>query len=231
MGHPASPILRRIGSDRGPRPPKGQSVKSGRGARSARPQRLPRRTRGDVDDHPIAPTKPLSASPHAVIQPGRPCGRGLAAACGPRVEGPDPVDNAGERRIPRGGSLQESKFQVWPAAIRPQTPAVPGTKRPPGFGRRSDAQRQLDISPDSHSPRTSRARPEGHSEHCTASGGRRKYRQTRSAAAADVLLRVWCRALRASHTPNPERETVEQGRCRGEEYSPLHILSGRTLTH
>ena len=78
------------GSDRGPRPPKGQSVKSGRGARSARPQRPSRRTGGDTDDHPIAPTKPLSASPHAVIQPRRPCGRGLAAAYGPRVEGPTP---------------------------------------------------------------------------------------------------------------------------------------------
>ena len=85
-----------------------------------------------------------------MIQPGRPCGRRLAAACGPRVEGPDPVDNADERRIPRGGSLQESKFQVWPAAIRPQTPAVPGTKRPPGFGRHSGAPRRLDISQVGH---------------------------------------------------------------------------------
>ncbi|KAJ5193256.1 hypothetical protein N7449_009398 [Penicillium cf. viridicatum] len=32
-----------------------------------------------------------------------------------------PVDNAGERRIPRGGSLQESEFRVWPEAIDPQT--------------------------------------------------------------------------------------------------------------
>jgi hypothetical protein len=62
-------------------------------------------------------------------------------AYGPRVEGPDPVDNTDERRIPQGGSLQESRFQVWPAAIRPQTPAMPGTKRPPDFGRRSDVPR------------------------------------------------------------------------------------------
>ena len=52
------------------------------------------------------------------------------------MKGPDPVDNAGERRIPRGGSLQESGFRVWPAAIDPQTPTVPGAKRPPGFGHR-----------------------------------------------------------------------------------------------
>ncbi|KAI3117977.1 hypothetical protein CBS147326_9959 [Penicillium roqueforti] len=52
------------------------------------------------------------------------------------MKGPDPVDNAGERRIPRGGSLQESEFRVWPAAIDPQTPTVPGAKRPPGFGHR-----------------------------------------------------------------------------------------------
>jgi hypothetical protein len=128
-------------------PRRGRSSLNGRDARSVRPQRLPRRTRGDVDDHPIAPTKPLSAGPHAGIQPGRPLGRGLAAAYGPRVEGPDPVDNAGERRIPRGGSPQESKCQVWPAAIRPQTPAVPGTKRPPGFGRHSDTPRLTRYDP------------------------------------------------------------------------------------
>lgn len=55
------------------------------------------------------------------------------------MKGPDPVDNAGERRIPRGGSLQESEFRVWPAAIDPQTPTVPGAKRPPGFSHHSGA--------------------------------------------------------------------------------------------
>jgi hypothetical protein len=121
---------------------------NGRDARSVRPQRHPRRTRGDVDDHPIAPTKPLSAGPHAGIPPGHPLGRGRAAAYGPRVEGPDPVDDAGERRIPRGGSPQESWCQVWPAAIRPQTPAVPGTKRPPGFRRHSDAPTSDSVRPE-----------------------------------------------------------------------------------
>lgn len=44
------------------------------------------------------------------------------------------MDDAGERRFPRGGSLQESLRQAWSATIHPQTPAVPGTKGPPGFG-------------------------------------------------------------------------------------------------
>lgn len=57
------------------------------------------------------------------------------------MKGPDPVDNAGERRIPRGGSLQESEFRVWPAAIDPQTPTVPGAKRPPGFSHRGGVTR------------------------------------------------------------------------------------------
>lgn len=101
--------------------------------RSTRKERTRRSTaaappayRGDTSDYPIAPTKPLSTGPHAGPT-RRPCGRWLAAAYGPRVEGPDPVDNADERRIPRGGSLQESEFQVWSATIDPQTPAVPGT--------------------------------------------------------------------------------------------------------
>ena len=58
------------------------------------------------------------------------------------MKGPDPVDNAGERRIPRGGSLQESGFRVWPAAIDPQTPTVPGAKRPPGFSHHSGGTRE-----------------------------------------------------------------------------------------
>ena len=49
------------------------------------------------------------------------------------------------RRLPPG-----IWYQVWPAAIRPQTPAVPGTKRPPGFGRHSGAPRRLDISQVGH---------------------------------------------------------------------------------
>ena len=69
------------------------------------------------------------------IPPGkRPHRRRRAAAYGPREGGPDPVDNADERRIPRGGSPRESRYRDWPAANDPQTPTVPGTQRSPGFG-------------------------------------------------------------------------------------------------
>ena len=69
------------------------------------------------------------------IPPGkRPHGRRRAAAYGPQEGGPDPVDNADERRIPRGGSPRESRYRDWPAANDPQTPTVPGTQRSPGFG-------------------------------------------------------------------------------------------------
>ena len=91
---------------------------------------VPGTTRAAIQLPPLSPSAPVRTQ---VFPPGRPSGRGRAAAYGPRVEGPDPVDNAGERRIPRGGSLQESKFQVWPAAIRPQTPAMPRPKRAPDF--------------------------------------------------------------------------------------------------
>lgn len=44
------------------------------------------------------------------------------------------MDDAGERRIPQGSFLRESRCQVWPAAIRPQTPAMPRPLRAPDFG-------------------------------------------------------------------------------------------------
>lgn len=40
------------------------------------------------------------------------------------------MDNVDERRLPQGGSPQESWYQDWPAANDPQTPPVPGAKRP-----------------------------------------------------------------------------------------------------
>ncbi|KAJ5195653.1 uncharacterized protein N7498_009091, partial [Penicillium cinerascens] len=63
-------------------------------------------TRTTIQLPPLSPSEPVRTQ---VFQPGRPCGRWLAAAYGPRVEGPDPVDNADERRIPQGGFLQESR--------------------------------------------------------------------------------------------------------------------------
>jgi hypothetical protein len=63
------------------------------------------------------------------------------SGCGiwPSGEGSRPRGHANEWRIPRGGSLQESEFQVWPAAIDPQTPTLPGTERHPDFSHRRDA--------------------------------------------------------------------------------------------
>ena len=62
----------------------------------------------------------------------------MRALCGLRHTGLGwgvrPRGHADERRLPRGGSPRESGYQDWPAANDPQTPSVPGTKRPPGFG-------------------------------------------------------------------------------------------------
>ena len=66
---------------------------------------VPGTTRAAIQLPPLSPSAPVRTQ---VFPPGRPGGRRRAAAYGPRVEGPDPVDDAGERRIPRGGSPQES---------------------------------------------------------------------------------------------------------------------------
>ena len=195
ISHLRAPLLPPEESTRAHSPRRGRSLIHGRDARGARPHRLPRRTRGDVDDHPIAPTKPLSAGPHAGIQPGRPFGGGgwlRHTALG--WEGPDPVDNAGGRRIPRGGSLQESKCQVWPAAIRPQTPAVPGAPGAPDFGRRSGAQRVTKCDHGRHPPRASRARPERDAPNTVwrAAAGEAPADAERSCSRRSP--RCWCRA-------------------------------------
>jgi hypothetical protein len=136
------------------------------------------------------------------------------------------VDNAGEQRIPRGGSLQESKFQVWPAAIRPQTPAVPGTKRPPGFGRRGGTPRSPRCGPrTSHPPQASRPRPKGHSELRMASGGREDTGQTQSAAAADVLLRGRLPGPKGVELTHPGKRDDRAGKSSGEYY----LASTQTL--
>jgi hypothetical protein len=128
----------------GAHPPEGGKkvdIRKGRPKVPGRRDR-PRRTGGATRGHPIAPTKPLSAGPHAGHPPAA-RGRGLgAAAYGPRVEGPIPrgprwrtADAAG--RFPPG-----IWFQVWRAANRPQTPSVPGPARAPGFGCCSGAPRR-----------------------------------------------------------------------------------------
>jgi hypothetical protein len=139
-GHPRG-LVRRSGRLPGrPTPPRGCECRYKEGTHEASGRRdrpgVPGETRTTIQLPPLSPSAPVRTQ---VSQPGRPCGRGLAAAYGPRVEGPDPVDDAGERRIPQGGSLPESRCQGWPAAIHPQTPSVPGTKRPPDFRRDDDA--------------------------------------------------------------------------------------------
>ena len=98
---------------RGPRaavpPRRGEECRYQEGAHEAPGRRgapgVPGTTRAAIQLPPLSPSAPVRTQ---VFPPGRPSGRGRAAAYGPRVEGPDPVDNAGERRIPRGGSPQES---------------------------------------------------------------------------------------------------------------------------
>ena len=86
---------REVPPGRAHNPRGGQSVYQEGTPEGARPRRQPRRTGDDIDDHPIAPTKPLSTGPHAGVQrPGPPLraggGGGVAAAYGPREEGPTP---------------------------------------------------------------------------------------------------------------------------------------------
>ena len=112
----------------------------GRGATSApgrrEPPGVPGSPRATIQLPPLSPSRPVR---HAE-DPARPPGR-AGAGCGiwPSGGGTGPRGHAGERRLPQGGSLQESRRQVWPAANHPQTPTEPGTQGPPGFGRRYDA--------------------------------------------------------------------------------------------
>ncbi|KAJ5223214.1 hypothetical protein N7469_009454 [Penicillium citrinum] len=132
-------------SGRGPRAaaplPEGGGVEDrdhGWGARGARPARRPRRTGDDTGGHPIAPTKPLSAGPHAGV-PAWPPGR-AEAGCGIRPSGGGSGPRGRRRRTadPTGRLPPGIWCQAWPAAIHPQTPSVPGAQRPPGFGRSDD---------------------------------------------------------------------------------------------
>ncbi|KAH2126092.1 hypothetical protein KXW66_004246 [Aspergillus fumigatus] len=105
-----------------------------------------------------SPSEPVRTQ---VIPSDRPRGRWRAAAYGPRVGGPDPADTptkGGSRGAAPPGNL---------AANDPQTPSVPGTKRPPGFGHPSDVGSRAFLSTAQSGPGTgarrmsrgSRARP------------------------------------------------------------------------
>jgi hypothetical protein len=158
---------------------------------------------------PLSPSAPVRSQG---IPPGRPHGRWRAAAYGPRVEGPDSADtptNGGSRGVAPPRNL---KFQVWPAANHPQTPAVPGTKRPPGFGHRSACvpSRQWRSGPTYQPPPTASGRtPRG----TPNSNGRVAGRQTRRAdctnrtAAVGDDPRDWDgdRTRRNPTIPDPER--------------------------
>ena len=87
---------------------------------------VPRMTRAAIQLPPLSPSGPVRTQ---VFRPSRPGGRWLAAAYGPRVEGPDPVDNADERRIPRGGSPQESSIR---RGQRPSVHRLHRCRRPKG---------------------------------------------------------------------------------------------------
>ncbi|KAJ5112859.1 hypothetical protein N7532_000904 [Penicillium argentinense] len=99
-------------ADPGPRqgpPPEGglECRYHGRGARGARPARHPRRTGGDAGGHPIAPTKPLSAGPHAGVparSPWRAGGWLRHTALGWRVRTPwtTPADGGSHGAAPPG---------------------------------------------------------------------------------------------------------------------------------
>jgi hypothetical protein len=105
---------------------------------------------------------------------------------------------------------------VWPAAIRPQTPAVPGTKRPPGFGRHSAAPRLPRYDPGNRKPGRHGRAPRGTLR--THRGRRRpgRDRQTQSEAAADDHLRCWCRAQGVTHTRTRKAICLAGKKCRGE---------------
>ena len=213
MGHPASPIIYITGSDRGPRPPKGQSVKSGRGARSARPQRPSRRTGGDTDDHPIAPTKPLSASPHAVIQPGRPCGRGLAAAYGPRVEGPTPwttLANSGSHGAAPSRNLSFRCGQR-PSVHRLQRCRGPSGPRASGAAAAPHVHRDVDPGPVTP-PQASRPRPKGtlRTPYGERRPGRHRTDAERSCSGRPSPGEVARPRGRRTHTPRKERRSSRE---------------------
>ena len=92
---------------------------------------VPGETQTTIQLPPLSPSRPVR---HAGVPTRSPWRTGVGCGMWPSGEGTGPCGHAGERRIPQGGSLQESRRQVWPAANHPQTPSVPGAKRPSDFG-------------------------------------------------------------------------------------------------
>jgi len=91
-GCPGCPLARRGQEAAGsPDPRGGRMLLDGRGARGARSLRHPRRTGRTETTIQLPPLSPSAPVRTQLFRPGRPCGRCQAAACGPRVKGPDPA--------------------------------------------------------------------------------------------------------------------------------------------
>ncbi|KAI2785604.1 hypothetical protein POX_u09935 [Penicillium oxalicum] len=98
---------------------------------------------GDTSGHPIAPSRLLSAGPHAEIPTTARTGRdGLRHTALGR--GARPPRDAGERRITQGGFPRDATkgWVCWPAAKSPQASALPGIQRSQGFRGRDDRPRR-----------------------------------------------------------------------------------------
>jgi hypothetical protein len=170
--------------------------------------------RGDTSDHPFAPTKPLSAGPHAGIPPGRPRGRWQAAAYGPRVEGPDPADtptNGGSRRVApsRNLSFRDGQRPTIHRLQRCRGPRGPRASVTVAHTVRADSGTRPTAPASSHGVR---ANPGGELLTPMAGGADTEARRTdganRTAAVGDDP-RGWNgdRAGRNPTTPDPERST------------------------
>ena len=125
---------RAAGADgsRGAHPPKGVECRYQEGAHEAPGRRgapgVPGVTRAAIQLPPLSPSAPVRTQ---VFRPGRPCGRCQAAACGPRVKGPDPAGtptNGGFRGAAPSRNLSFGYGQR-PSIHRPQRCRAPkGTR-------------------------------------------------------------------------------------------------------
>ena len=111
-----------------------------RSGRTGRPAgAAPPAYRGDAVDHPIAQTK--SFRHRSARKAGRTArgGGGWLRHTGLGWRGRTPRSRSQRPCRAQGGFLRESCVEVWPAAIHPQTPAVPGGQAPRYFGRRGSS--------------------------------------------------------------------------------------------
>jgi hypothetical protein len=219
------------GGRRGPQPPEGQKFVKRKG-RTERPAGAGTPAyRGDATDHPIAPTEPLSAGPHAGTPAGPPSRAG--AGCGIRPSGGGSGPRGQRRRTADPtGRLPPGILVSGVASGHPSTDSsgaggqvAPGLRAP---------QRRPTF--DSARPRRPRAAgitgappggdaPNAHTRRAAAGEGPADAERSCSRRSPPVLVP----GPRRHNTPEPGRRSVLQGRCRGERgLSPLHILSDPT---